>query len=244
MAYQCGKIKTSRLTSLAIVMLVALHSKGQPPRYAIPNYIAEHSDRAVSQMILFKIPASVILAQAIIESRSGTSELAKRANNHFGIKCHNQWIGDTILKDDDHSDECFRKYENISDSYRDHSVFLSSRPWYSFLFKLPVDDYKSWCYGLKAAGYATAPNYAEDLIRLIEENRLHELDAVEKLAPIQLTQRIEPELKPFAPYAKHMLHWALAKSEHLFADPEDLFFPSLILLGAPSPLEQNPIAER
>src|SRR4051812_22933655 len=98
----------------------------QPPRYIVPNYIAQYADQAVEQMLIYKIPASVILAQAILESRGGTSELAIRSNNHFGIKCHSQWIGDTIVKDDDNTNECFRKYKNIDESYTDHSIFLIS----------------------------------------------------------------------------------------------------------------------
>ncbi|MBX3164642.1 MAG: glucosaminidase domain-containing protein [Bacteroidetes bacterium] len=142
----------------------------------IRSYIASHAEEAVTQMIDYKIPASVTLAQAIFESACGESDLAKRSNNHFGIKCHRQWAGDTVLKTDDEPNECFRKYKSTQESFIDHSLFLTSRAWYAPLFKLNIYDYKNWCKGLKAAGYATYPLYAEKLIAIIEEYKLYELD--------------------------------------------------------------------
>ena len=142
----------------------------------LKNYIRQYSDEAVNQMIEFKIPASVILAQAIFESGSGTSDLSIKSNNHFGIKCHVEWNGDTITQNDDTLNECFRKYMNVKESFTDHSLFLTLRPRYSTLFELPITDYKAWCYGIKNAGYATYPTYAEDLIKVIEDEKLLLLD--------------------------------------------------------------------
>ena len=116
----------------------------------------------------YKIPASITLAQGVFESACGTSRLAMEANNHFGIKCHKEWIGDTIKHDDDTPQECFRKYETVEHSYNDHSLFLTSRPRYAHLFTLDILDYKAWAHGLKAAGYATNLKYADKLIGLIE----------------------------------------------------------------------------
>ena len=144
-------------------------------------YIDNYSQQAIRQMILYKIPACVTLAQAIYESSSGVSELAKRSNNHFGIKCHVGWEGDTVLKSDDELNECFRKYNTVEESFDDHSLFLTSRPRYSNLFKLGIKDYKGWCHGLKKAGYATFSKYASALIRIIEENKLYNLNTYQYL---------------------------------------------------------------
>ncbi len=124
----------------------------------------------------YRIPASITLAQGILESGSGNSRLAVKGNNHFGIKCHSDWKGKTIHEDDDEKHECFRKYKKAEDSYNDHSKFLTQRGRYSFLFEYETTDYKSWAYGLKKAGYATNPKYPELLIRLIEKYDLHKYD--------------------------------------------------------------------
>lgn len=124
----------------------------------------------------FKIPASITLAQAILESGSGNSELARKANNHFGIKCHNDWTGATYQMTDDAPNECFRKYKDPEESFRDHSIFLTQRARYADLFTLKISDYKSWAIGLKKAGYATNPHYAELLINLIEKFDLTRFD--------------------------------------------------------------------
>lgn len=158
-----------------------LRGVAQPPVFRIQSYVETYSLQAVQQMVEYKIPASVAMAQAIFESRSGSSELARRSNNHFGIKCHIEWGGDTIVKDDDTLNECFRRYSSVSESWTDHSLFLNSRARYAGLFELPAGDYVGWCTGLKAAGYATYPNYAEELIRLIEQAKLYELDGYEPL---------------------------------------------------------------
>jgi flagellum-specific peptidoglycan hydrolase FlgJ len=123
------------------------------------------------------IPASITLAQGILESGAGTGDLAMQANNHFGIKCHKEWTGASVRHDDDAPQECFRKYDKASQSYRDHSEFLTSRPWYLPLFKLPKNDYKAWAYGLKKAGYATDVKYPQKLIGIIEKYQLQQYDA-------------------------------------------------------------------
>jgi hypothetical protein len=161
----------------------------QPPQQKVFTYIEKYSQEAVHQMAVYRIPASVILAQAIFESSCGTSVLAKRSNNHFGIKCHTAWPGDTITKTDDAENECFRKYGSVFESYTDHSEFLVSRSRYAQLFSLSITDYKSWCRGLKDAGYATYPSYAEELIRIIEQNRLFELDGPEYMPAHTLAGR-------------------------------------------------------
>ena len=128
-------------------------------------------------MMLYRIPASITLAQGILESGSGTSRLATEGNNHFGIKCHG-WTGKTIYLDDDAKGECFRVYENPKESYEDHSKFLVENKRYSSLFALEISDYESWANGLKTAGYATNPKYADQLIALIEELNLSDYDKV------------------------------------------------------------------
>jgi flagellum-specific peptidoglycan hydrolase FlgJ len=144
----------------------------------IHHYIDTYKAIAIQKMDEYKIPASVTLAQGIFESAAGTSRLAKEANNHFGIKCHKEWQGDTIRHDDDALQECFRKYLKAEESYDDHSLFLTSRPRYAKLFTLEVMDYKAWAHGLKAAGYATNPQYADRLISLIERFDLAKQDTI------------------------------------------------------------------
>jgi hypothetical protein len=139
------------------------------------EYVKNFSEMAVKNMKLSGVPASITLAQGILESSSGNSRLAKEANNHFGIKCHN-WTGAEIYADDDKKNECFRKYKSAYESYRDHAEFLSTRDRYSFLFELKTSDYKGWAKGLSKAGYATDPKYADKLIGIIERYELYIYD--------------------------------------------------------------------
>jgi LysM repeat protein len=132
-------------------------------------------EEAVFQMVSHRIPASITLAQGILESRDGNSRLAKEGNNHFGIKCHSDWDGKRIYEDDDERNECFRHYRNARESFDDHSDFLKKNR-YSSLFELDITDYKAWAKGLKECGYATSPEYAKLLIRIIEENNLQQYD--------------------------------------------------------------------
>jgi LysM repeat protein len=145
------------------------------------NYILRYKQIAVREMNTFHIPASITLAQGLFESGCGQSELALNANNHFGIKCHLEWKGPTYNMDDDEEQECFRKYTDPEQSYVDHSQFLATRERYAPLFQLGVTDYKGWAQGLKKAGYATNPEYANKLIRIIEANELYKLDRGEEL---------------------------------------------------------------
>lgn len=140
------------------------------------DYIEQFKDVAIQKMKEYRIPASITLAQGILESGSGNSRLARKANNHFGIKCHKGWEGKSFYMDDDEKHECFRKYKNASESYRDHSLFLTQRGRYSFLFDLEVTDYKAWAKGLKKAGYATNPKYPQLLIGIIERYDLAQYD--------------------------------------------------------------------
>ncbi len=145
-------------------------------KITVKEYIDTYKDIAIKEMKSKKIPASITLAQGILESEYGNSDLAIIANNHFGIKCHSDWKGKTYHKDDDEADECFRKYKRTEQSFMDHSNFLAKRSRYAFLFEYPISDYKKWAKGLKKAGYATDPAYANLLIQIIENNELYNYD--------------------------------------------------------------------
>ena len=142
----------------------------------VKEYIAQFSEIAMQEMKQYGIPASITLAQGILESGAGQGTLSVRANNHFGIKCHKGWQGDFVHHDDDKDQECFRKYVDAKYSYRDHSLFLTTRGRYSSLFDLSKKDYKGWAKGLKKAGYATDPKYPDKLISIIERYQLEDFD--------------------------------------------------------------------
>ncbi|MCB7482448.1 glucosaminidase domain-containing protein [Christiangramia sediminis] len=144
--------------------------------YRIEDYIRDYAELAQEEMKLYKIPASITLAQGILESGAGNGDLTRRANNHFGIKCHD-WNGEKVYHDDDRREECFRKYKHARYSYRDHSLFLSGRGRYAELFELDSDDYKGWAKGLRKAGYATDRRYPDKLIDLIERYELYKFDS-------------------------------------------------------------------
>lgn len=141
------------------------------------DYIRTYKDIAENNMQQYGIPASIILGQGILESGAGTGPLSTLANNHFGIKCHKEWTGPSVAYDDDSAQECFRKYDEPAQSYQDHSLFLTGRDRYAFLFNLDNRDYVGWARGLKAAGYATDPRYPEKLIGIIERYQLNQYDA-------------------------------------------------------------------
>lgn len=142
----------------------------------VATYIGNFKKIAQEEMLLYGIPASIKIAQGILESGAGRGNLTTRSNNHFGIKCHSGWTGESVRHDDDAIQECFRKYNDPKYSFRDHSLFLTTRPRYSALFKLKKDDYKGWARGLRQAGYATDPKYPEKLISIIERYELYKLD--------------------------------------------------------------------
>ena len=158
--------------------LLSFPALSQNPGYneAIRLYIDKYRDIAVKEMMVYRIPASITLAQGIFESNAGKSKLAVEANNHFGIKCHKEWNGKTYFQDDETKNECFRKYDTPEESFRDHSSFLKQRERYRSLFTLNPTDYKAWAHGLKKAGYATNPKYAELLIKHIERYQLYRFD--------------------------------------------------------------------
>lgn len=167
-------------------------------RLSSEAYIEKWKVTAIEQMNEYAIPASITLAQGILESGSGNSDLARHANNHFGIKCHKAWNGKTFYQDDDEEDECFRSYDDAALSYIDHSLFLTSRSRYSSLFELSLKDYKSWARGLKKAGYATNPKYADLLITIIERYELDQYDNMPNL-PMEIErERERKELKTTA----------------------------------------------
>ncbi len=160
----------------------------------VDRYVNTYAEVAQQEMNSYGIPASITLAQGILESGMGDSRLATQANNHFGIKCHNEWRGKRIYHDDDKKGECFRVYKNPRTSYRDHSLFLTRRSRYDFLFEYKKNDYKAWAKGLKKAGYATDPKYPDKLISLIERYRLDRYDLKKRKAnKEQLTQKTSPE---------------------------------------------------
>ena len=168
--------KLYRLVFLTMVLFFAVGAQAQRRNSRYVEYINKYSDLAVEQMKLHKIPASITLAQGLLESGAGYSQLARKSNNHFGIKCGGSWRGRSVRHDDDARNECFRAYSNPRDSYEDHSEFLRRGARYAFLFKLDITDYKGWARGLQKCGYATDRAYANRLIKLIEDYDLYRYD--------------------------------------------------------------------
>ena len=182
-----------------ILMVIAVSSGvwAQPvSEKQVRDYVALYNKLAVQEMEAYKIPASITLAQAIYASKAGTNRVAKEANNHFGITCHaNEWVGDTYYETEDHSaDYCYRKYAEVENSYRDHSLFLAKRPRYASLFELPMTDYRAWAKGLKESGYAGNPRYADTLIAIIQKYDLAKYDvpaATPVSEPVQMIEKQE-----------------------------------------------------
>jgi len=166
-----------RLIHFVLMAVITTSTLAQPApnRMSQADYIAKYKDEAIKEMNRSGVPASITLAQGILESGNGNSALARKANNHFGIKCHSDWKGPTYIQDDDRKNECFRKYKHVLDSYHDHSEFLKKSR-YADLFALKPSDYKGWAHGLKKAGYATNPKYPKLLIDIIEKNELYQYD--------------------------------------------------------------------
>lgn len=159
-----------------ILLLLLLISQNLLSQNKTLNYIDSIDEIAIEQSRAYGIPAAIIIAQAVIESASGTSTLAKNANNHFGIKCSKGWNGKFMLKNDEKPNSCFRSYDSIIQCFQDYSRIISTRDRYQFLFNYPTTDYKKWAYGLKKAGYATNPNYPQVLIKNIEKYKLYQYD--------------------------------------------------------------------
>lgn len=169
-------LKFCNILFLFIISTLTVFPKNTVPVSAAQLYVQNFKDDAIKEMSMYNIPASITLAQGMLESGFGTSDLAVQANNHFGIKCHDEWNGPTFIKTDDQKDECFRKYTTVLDSYTDHSLFLKSRARYAQLFELNPTDYRGWAKGLKENGYATDPKYTDRLLELIESHELFKYD--------------------------------------------------------------------
>jgi len=209
-----------------------LHSQNSEQPTTRQQYIDMFKHLAIQKMQDFGIPASITLAQAIVESGNGNSVLARNANNHFGIKCH-EWTGLTYRWDDDEENECFRKYATVEESFHDHSLFLTRRPRYAKLFELDITDYHAWAHGLKNAGYATNPQYAHMLIRVIEENRLYEIDQEVLRGPVpadipeeRFDDRIfaSPAYTEFGPGPNKRTIFLNNRRLFVFARPDDTYF--------------------
>lgn len=188
------------------------------------NYIRKYSDLAVKHMEKYRIPASITLAQGILESGAGMSDLARRSNNHFGIKCHRGWKGGKVYAKDDTPNDCFRRYKNVEDSYQDHSEFLAYSSRYEALFKLSITDYKGWARGLQKSGYATDRAYANKLIKLIEDYELYRFDDKKYRKGVSRKERKEQRERDAAqvswthqPYITHGLLYVIAVEGDTFA---------------------------
>lgn len=207
----CGAARKVRIqgnekaTSLSVNKQA--HKTTTPPKPTAPPTKITNKDRALAyietfapvaqqEMKIYKIPASITLAQGLLESAIGQGRLALEANNHFGIKCHKEWNGGRIYHDDDALGECFRVYEDAKESYRDHSLFLKTRSRYAFLFDLKSTNYKAWAKGLKKAGYATDPKYPDKLIDLIERYQLDRFDTPPKGRAQRLALDEEEDIQP------------------------------------------------
>lgn len=192
------------LTFVCLLGIFSLQAQTRNKQYE--EYIKKYRDIAVEEMKKYHIPASITLAQGLLESGAGQSTLARKSNNHFGIKCGSDWRGKTVRHDDDERNECFRAYKHPKQSYEDHSKFLVSRPRYASLFKLKITDYKGWARGLKKAGYATNPRYAEQLIGIIE---LYDLDKYDKKGGLKW---MKENPNPHQPYIANGLVYIVVRS--------------------------------
>ena len=190
---------------LLLLLLIPLTLTAQ--RITPEEYIQTYKDIAIREMKAHKIPASITLAQGLLESGAGNSALAREAKNHFGIKCHKGWEGDTYYMDDDEKNECFRKYDDVEQSFRDHSEFLCGRSRYAALFDLDITDYEGWAKGLKAAGYATNPKYAQ---LLIDRIKLYDLTQYDQIA---LGLLAESDVEPIDPDADEYFELAYSPKD-------------------------------
>lgn len=191
--------------------------KAQRKLSSYEAYISKYSDLAIEHQKKYKIPASITLSQGLLESGAGQSSLARQSNNHFGIKCHSDWRGGRVYHDDDLRGECFRKYDQVEDSYTDHSKFIAFRPRYSVLFDLDLKDYKGWAKGLQQCGYATDRAYANKLIKVIEDYELYRFDShkgTRKQETPQQNKNASAELMPI--YKTHGLIYVIARANDSF----------------------------
>ena len=211
-----------KLIALTVVLISSVSAQAQRRNSRYVDYINKYKDLAIEQMKVHKIPASITLAQGLLESGAGMSELARKSNNHFGIKCGGNWRGRTVRHDDDARNECFRAYKSPKDSYDDHSQFLTKGARYAFLFKLEIRDYKGWARGLKKAGYATDPSYANRLITIIEDYDLYKYDAKGVYSKRKL--RKHPWLlNPHPVYIANEIAYVVARDGDTFQELGDEF---------------------
>lgn len=206
------------ILSILTVCLIALpiQANGQHKLASYQKYIKAYSTLAVKQQAQYKIPASITLAQGLLESGAGQSDLARRSNNHFGIKCH-EWKGARVYHDDDLRGECFRKYSTVEQSYTDHSKFLAERPRYASLFKLRITDYKGWAKGLQKCGYATDRAYANKLIKVIEDYELYRYDRMKVVKKTtKKTIQVKQPAVTYSVYRTHGLIYVYAKENDSF----------------------------
>jgi LysM repeat protein len=216
-------MKTVSLATILFVFSLSYNLKAQEED--IVEYINTWKNVAINQMVLHGVPASITLAQGVLESGHGKSKLAVRANNHFGIKC-NGWKGETYFKDDDRPNECFRKYGSASASYEDHSLFLTSRSRYASLFDLDVTDYKAWAKGLKSAGYATNPVYHKLLIKIIEDYNLDDLDEEGNMNWVATSSENMKSAgnKSITSKNQHKIYYNPNKTKYVIAGEHDTFY--------------------
>lgn len=206
-----------KIVILLSACLMVLRSFAFTEETTRAQYIEMWKEEAIYQMATHGIPASITLAQGILESRDGNSRLAKEGNNHFGIKCHSDWEGKRIFEDDETRNECFRKYANARESFDDHSNFLK-KPRYAALFELESDDYKGWAKGLRECGYATNPDYAKLLIRIIEENELTQYD---EAGLTYAKSNTVPDRKESTPEASVSVRGRSAKKPRIVGEKEE-----------------------
>lgn len=203
-------IRTVGLLFLIVVTCSAQSGRKNP---SYEKYIDKYSSLAVEHMKTYRIPASITLAQGLLESGGGQSELARKSNNHFGIKCHSDWRGGKVYHDDDLRGECFRKYNKVEESFHDHSKFLAERSHYAILFELHIKDYKGWSKGLQKCGYATDRAYANRLIKLIEDYELYRFDSAKKVRK-EKEETVAPSARTV--YRTHGLIYVVAKANDSF----------------------------
>lgn len=209
-----------RLLLLVFCLLGVVQVQAQRKNTSYVKYIDQYSSIAVKHQSKHGIPASITLAQGILESGAGQSELARKSNNHFGIKCHNNWTGGRAYHDDDYVGECFRKYRKVEDSYDDHALFLTGRPRYANLFSLDVKDYKGWARGLQKSGYATDKAYANKLIKMIEDYELYKYDSSKGRKSVSSSPSSSPSkaITKRTIYKTHSLIYVYARVNDSFED--------------------------
>jgi LysM repeat protein len=214
------KVKARLFCIFLFFFSLGITSQAQKKVSSYVDYIKQHSDIAVKAMDKYKIPASITLAQALLESGAGQSSFAKESKNHFGIKCHSDWTGEKIYRKDDGPNDCFRKYKKVEDSYEDHALFLQKYSRYAVLFTYDIRDYTAWAKGLQTCGYATDKAYANKLIKIIELYELYEYDTKSKVnskeRPLtkKQIQTVPPKKRPT--YLSQGLLYVLAENNDSF----------------------------